>query len=95
MGRWKLGQLRPGHTVQFVRVGWEQAMQLKAWEVEWLDQVSLPEELRADAPSPFLMATFEDTPQDPKLHVVEASGEHPQAVFRQVRSTKPCMVMLC
>ncbi|GJE99971.1 urea carboxylase [Phanerochaete sordida] len=80
---WKLGQLRPGDTVQFVRISFEQAMALSAMTVEYLDQTSLPASMMADEPVPLFSTAFEDTPQDPQLHVVPARGSRPSAVFRQ------------
>lgn len=80
---WKLGQLRPGDTVQFVRVSFEQAMALSTMTVEYLDQISLPKSMMADGPAPLFSPAFEDTPADPRLHVMPARGERPRAVFRQ------------
>ena len=66
-------------------------MHLSEMMVEYLDRISLPGEMMSDEPSPMFNVRFEDTPQDPKLSVVEAGGERPRVVFRQVRGMGPAM----
>lgn len=81
--RWKLGQLRPGNTVQFKRISFEQAMELEALTIEYLDQVSLPNSPYQQISPPLFTPPFADQPEDPKLCVVPAKGARPRVIFRQ------------
>lgn len=81
--RWKLGQLRPGNTVQFKRISFEQAMELEALTIEYLDQVSLPNSPYQQISPPLFATPFADQSEDPKLHVVPAKGARPRVIFRQ------------
>lgn len=58
-------------------------MALSAMTAEYLDQISLPKSMMADMPVPLFASKFEDSSEDPKLHVVPARGEQPRAIFRQ------------
>lgn len=60
-------------------------MHLSTMTVEYLDQISLSSSMMTDLPSPLFSPQFKDTPEDPKLHVIEAQGNRPRVIFRQVR----------
>lgn len=85
-GRWKLGQLRPGDTLQFVRASHMDTVQLHEYYDNWLDTV-LALSSGFDA-SPLDLLAFEPEGGftiDPKLCIIPATATRTKVVFRQVR----------
>lgn len=82
--RWKIGQLRPGDRLRFIRVTVEQAQQLAAAQTAWLDQGHRPAESIAAAPNPSAAssATTEKS-SGPILADHPAEGDRPRLVVRQ------------
>ncbi|KAI0721773.1 urea carboxylase [Fomitopsis betulina] len=87
---WKIGQLRPGSTIQFRRISAQQANELVPLRTRYLELieriVSAKDAFAVDAPAPVLFSqTFPDLIQDPKLHVIEPAthSARPRVVFRQ------------
>ncbi len=69
---WKIGQLRPGDTLRFVR--WSEPQALAAERAQ-------DELLAHGRPTPPAIPT---TPaRDPVLHVIPPNGDNPQVVYRQ------------
>ncbi|TFY59196.1 hypothetical protein EVJ58_g5928 [Rhodofomes roseus] len=72
---WKVGQLRPGSTIQFRRISVEQAMELAAVRQRYFagleDGISSKESTPGVPPPAIFSQTFTDLSQDPKIHVVE------------------------
>ncbi|OBZ73034.1 putative urea carboxylase [Grifola frondosa] len=81
---WKLGQLRPGCRVQFKRISFAQALHLSDVSERYLK--TLVDSSSASDPTLTRLPEekLEDTWEDPKLHVVPATGGiRPRVVFRQ------------
>ncbi|KAI0925356.1 hypothetical protein AcV7_005625 [Taiwanofungus camphoratus] len=82
---WKLGQLRPGCTIQFRRIPFEQAIYLNNVCEQTLQELRRGS-LSLEPSSNFVSAKdLFDVPQDPKLSVIlsPAGGTRPKVVFRQ------------
>lgn len=89
--RWKIGQLRPGSTIQFRRISVQQANELTAVGTQYFEGlervVSAKDAFGSGAPAPVLFnQTFADLARDPKIHVIEPDTDsaRPRVVFRQV-----------
>ncbi|TCD67501.1 hypothetical protein EIP91_012306 [Steccherinum ochraceum] len=82
--QWKLGQLRPGDTIQFHRISIEESRKLKDHTEKWLDTLlALSSGFNA---APMDLLAFRPEGQfkcGPKLHVIPATSHKPKAVFRQ------------
>ncbi len=72
---WKIGQLRPGDTVRFVRWTPEQAAEAEAAQDAWVETV--PPAGRSKLPA----SAGRDT--GPIFHILPANGDNPQVVYRQ------------
>ncbi|THH28415.1 hypothetical protein EUX98_g5774 [Antrodiella citrinella] len=83
--QWKLGQLRPGDTVQFRRISIEDAAQLRDHTDKWLETV-LALTARFNAPPVDLLGFMlsRQFVTDPKLHVLPSTAPRSKVVFRQV-----------
>ncbi|KAJ6622708.1 allophanate hydrolase subunit 2-domain-containing protein [Mycena sp. CBHHK59/15] len=78
---WKLGQLSPGCTLEFIRVSHADAMELEARNRVWLSNIQA--KAQGHAPSLDLDRGLTDKPSDPKLLVVPRTENSPIVVFRQ------------
>ncbi|PCH34617.1 urea amidolyase [Wolfiporia cocos MD-104 SS10] len=86
---WKIGQLRPGSTVQFRRISPAQSVSMVALRERYFTQ--LAEAARSSAlksvpeKADLFDQVFEDCSQDPKIHtIVPLEGSmRPKVVFRQ------------
>ncbi|CCM00309.1 uncharacterized protein FIBRA_02339 [Fibroporia radiculosa] len=86
---WKVGQLRPGCTVQFRRITVAQSVSLMSKLDRYFEELS--QTLVSPGPSSTrtkhgsLTQTFSDSPQDPKLHIIAPPSYsiRPRVVFRQ------------
>ncbi|KAK7690310.1 hypothetical protein QCA50_006967 [Cerrena zonata] len=83
--QWKLGQLRPGHRLQFKRIAYNDAMKLQEHTNKWLETVlALSSGFNA---SPVGLLSFnpsdDNFSRDPKLHTIPAIDLKPKVVFRQ------------
>ncbi len=89
--RWKLGQLRPGDTVQFKCITFDAARQLASDVSSHLQAIrafvegSADERFVSELTAPPYTAQELAEPQDPKLEVLQSPGK-PRVVFRQVRA---------
>ncbi|THG95497.1 hypothetical protein EW026_g6172 [Hermanssonia centrifuga] len=78
---WKLGQLRPGNTLQFKRISYTDSIKLYSAVEDYFTPGS-----NSAALSSFLqIPVYEDSPHDPKLHVIpaEMDSKRPKVVFRE------------
>jgi urea carboxylase len=73
---WKMGQLRPGDSVRFVRWTAEQAAEAERALEEILNRVGA-----ADPRRP--RASRTNAPSSPILHILPPDGDNPQVVYRQ------------
>lgn len=73
---WKMGQLRPGDAVRFVRWSAERAAAAELVQDEFLDSLDEEKTVRT-AP------VFQKEPLDPILFVLPPHGDNPQVVYRQ------------
>lgn len=73
---WKMGQLRPGDAVRFVRWSAERAAEAELVQDEFLDSVGEEKTVRT-AP------VFQKEALDPILYVLPPDGDNPQVVYRQ------------
>ncbi|KAH9927658.1 urea carboxylase [Fomitopsis serialis] len=86
---WKIGQLRPGSTIQFRRISAQQATELAVVRKRYfaeIESVVSSKDTTLDVPPPAMFAlTFTDLSQDPKIHVIEpaAGSVRPRVVIRQ------------
>lgn len=84
---WKIGQLRPGCTIQFRRVTFVQAVSMIGIRERYFEQLSQvisgSEPPNVNVCHELFTASWEPSLQDPKLHVIFASDPRPMVVFRQ------------
>ena len=80
--RWKLGQLQPGDSVQFVVWSPDTAEQADAQRVTWLDRATYPAEPLA-RPSWNAAIRRDGSLDDAVLARRDASSTHPQITYRQ------------
>lgn len=88
MIRWKVGQLRPGATVEFKRITFDTARRLASRQKQYLNRIreaAFPQNSTSIhcTGDHDLNAIYDDGPQDPKLHVLQSS-DRAKAIFRQV-----------
>jgi urea carboxylase len=73
---WKMGQLRPGDSLRFIRWSAERAAEAEVVQDEFLASVGEKKTIRT-AP------VFQKEPSDPILYVLPPDGDNPQVVYRQ------------
>ena len=76
---WKVGQLRPGDTIRFVRIKFAEALAIERSQdaaICTLDEKSIP-------PAPSLVTQKSATANDSILHSIPASATDPGVVYRQ------------
>ncbi|KZT03045.1 urea carboxylase [Laetiporus sulphureus 93-53] len=85
---WKLGQLRPGNTVRFIRISFDQAIGMIGQRQHYFDrliQCILQHNAKEAGAVELFARHYEDMSQSPKLHVIEPKigSLRPRVVFRQ------------
>jgi urea carboxylase len=75
---WKVGQLRPGDTIRFVRIDFNTAVELEKQQDEVIASLGLRGHVRA-----LKAATCRRTPNDAVLHSIPASDKNPGVVYRR------------
>ena len=87
--RWKVGQLRPGATVRFQRISFEDSQRLSAFYDSWLAKVGHTEPTNTTESDSSIFSFTPDSLGSENsciLHLISADEQQgrPQAVFRQV-----------
>ncbi|THH06190.1 hypothetical protein EW145_g4258 [Phellinidium pouzarii] len=82
--QWKFGQLRPGDSIQFVRISYDDSARLSEQCDKWLETVlALSSGFNASSFNLLEFSPKERAPRDPKLHNIPATSGKPKVVFRQ------------
>ncbi|KAL0571378.1 hypothetical protein V5O48_010583 [Marasmius crinis-equi] len=80
---WKTGQFRPGDTIRFTRVTWDQARSLKRKAESFIETAAASVESNGSSLQRMNLAEeFADADHDPKLYHIPASENKAQATFR-------------